>query len=200
MQVRSSCSSSQCGDASRKPIADYILNSMREECAKMPSDVVYANNLQPARDGHGTCIRKDACMRPRARKQLSTRVFVALPDLAHGGVQDAGMAAAESIAFTSGFADSCLPAPRASLGDVDFDRFDPVLCMPDVKHIVPAWTAGGASSRDIARSLPFRCLIASGATNTVESDFGRNVQAWQSAVRLASGLDPPVAWSASNAC
>ena len=195
-----------CANDARRPISDYILKCMRDDCKKMPSDVVYANNLQQAWDGYGqgassACIRKDSCMRPRARKQLSTRVFVALPDLARGGAQDAAMAAAESVVLTSGFADSCLPTPRVSLGDTAFDRFDPVLCMsgmPDVKHIVPAWTAGGASSRDIARSLPFRCLVASGATNSVDSDFGSNLRAWQSAVRLASGLDPSVAWSPSD--
>lgn len=133
-----------------------------------------------------TCIRDDVCFRPRARKQLPTRIFVALPDLAHGGAQDARLTTVESMARTGGYNEPC--PPRVSLGDASYDRFDPVLVMPDVRHIVPPWPEGGASSRDIARSAPFRELLASGSTNRMLHDFNDNDLAWESAVSLVAGF------------
>ena len=88
---------------------------------------------------------------PRSKVQLSTRVFVAAPDLAQAGVPPFSDADAAEVIF---------PGPREhpceSLTEVDYDRFVPGICAIPVDNIVPSWTYGGDSSRDISRSAKFQ--------------------------------------------
>jgi hypothetical protein len=222
------------------PISSYILQSLRADAASASAasaaaaaadfdeggketagtvDRPIAGNWDGygAGAGAGQCIRYDVCTRPRARKQLPSRVFHAAPDLSHGGALDPELAEVEARAWQGESTGGCAPCPgsgggkgrkktgagsgagsvgkRAALAGTPQtnDRFDPILRQTglDVRHIVPVWTAGGASSRDIARSPCFRQLIASGAANASTHDFDANDAAWERTVSLAAGLRTP---------
>jgi hypothetical protein len=102
-----------------------------------------------------TALRLDAtATHPRSRRQLSTRVFCAVPALSRGRTADP-----EEEARIVGSINTSATREAFPIGEVDFARFDPGVCAVSVDHIVPQWTAGGESSRDIARSRAFRKAV-----------------------------------------
>lgn len=152
-------------DAASRAAAAYALTSLKRE----PSEALktaLSYRAMHASDGHGLPAAEvdgDSRMRltaesthSRTRLQLSTRVFTAAPDLSRGnrgsGAGD-GRAGADDLAMLVG---ALRQKPCDSLSERDYDRFSPGVCTVGVEHIVPPWTAGGASSREIARSSRFQ--------------------------------------------
>lgn len=87
-------------------------------------------------------------------RQLCTRVFVSAPNLAKRRPDPL----LESRIVPG--VDTSDTRRCYRIGEESYDRFDPGVCQVPVDHIVPPWTAGGASSRDIARSRPFQHAVA----------------------------------------
>ena len=103
-----------------------------------------------------TELRLDArATHPRSRRQLSTRVFCAVPALSKGRTADP---AVESQ-LVLGSIDTSLTRELYPIGEIDFARFDPGVCAVSVDHVGPVWTPGGESSRHIARSRKFRKAV-----------------------------------------
>jgi len=102
-------------------------------------------------------IRASKLTNFKERTQMSVRTFTAAPNLRCG----VPMPTKESRLIQGGEittdARNCRPVD-SNVVERDFDRFDPCLLdhPVDVKNIVPDWTRGGASSRDIALSQPFQ--------------------------------------------
>ena len=95
-------------------------------------------------------LRHDAqWTNPNYRQQLATRVFCAAPDLSRGSPQ----AAAESPLLSG--EDTTMLRQCQRLVEVNYDRWVPNVDVQCADHVVPPWTWGGDSSRDIARSRPF---------------------------------------------
>lgn len=92
---------------------------------------------------------------PRSRMQLNARVFCAVPALSRASADPE----VESRLILHGSADTRNARGYDPIGEVDFDRFDPGVSPVSVDHIVPVWTVGGDSSRDIARSRKFRKAV-----------------------------------------
>ena len=104
--------------------------------------------------------------RPRARLQLCSRVFSAAPNLSKAR----GESGLEARVMTGVDTSCSRRAPGLRMSEADFDRFDPAVAAVPVEHIVPAWTAGGASSRDIARTKKFRKAL--GCAEADDGTFG----------------------------
>jgi hypothetical protein len=100
-------------------------------------------------DGDSQLKHEAKWTNPRSRQQLSTRVFGAAPDLSRGEV----MPNIESTLIAGG--DTSYQRQCGRLAEQDWDRFAPNVDVQCVEHIVPQWTWGGDSSRDIARSKDF---------------------------------------------
>lgn len=101
----------------------------------------------------------------RARQQLSTRTFVAAPNLAPGECFADVEARLQTGYFNTLQKECALPPTaadktRRNLGEVSYDRFVPCVTMPAVSNIVPKWTPGGANSREISLSAAFRSASA----------------------------------------
>ena len=179
------CSVEQRDEANRD-LVDYVFSVLRPpaagdaegmRCGSGSSSgsvlaAALANRKMMTWDGYGMgpgAVECDGRMRgaaqttrQRAKTQLPKRVFFAAPDLAHGGATTEAAVEVESR-FLSGGVDTSAVRRCHRLGETQIDRFFPGVCQVDVRHIVPEWTAGGASSRDISRSAAFRDLVASGA-------------------------------------
>jgi hypothetical protein len=179
------CSVEQRDEANRD-LVDYVFSVLRPPAAGDAADAgpcgsssgsgvlaaALANRKMMTWDGYGMgpgAVECDGRMRgaarttrQRAKTQLPKRVFFAAPDLAHGGATTEAAVEVESR-FLSGGVDTSAVRRCHRLGETQIDRFFPGVCQVDVRHIVPEWTAGGASSRDISRSAAFRTLVASGA-------------------------------------
>lgn len=110
-------------------------------------------------DGYGLApcdVDEDSALRheqkwtnPKYRQQLRTRVFGAAPDLARGTPKPA----TESILISG--QDTTHARQCARLAEVNWDRFAPNVHVQCEEHIIPEWTWGGESSRDISRSREF---------------------------------------------
>ena len=175
------CSVEQRDEANRD-LVDYVFSVLRPPAAGDAEGMrcgsgsvlaaALANRKMMTWDGYGMgpgAVECDGRMRgaarttrQRAKTQLPKRVFFAAPDLAHGGATTEAAVEVESR-FLSGGVDTSAVRRCHRLGETQIDRFFPGVCQVDVRHIVPEWTAGGASSRDISRSAAFRDLVASGA-------------------------------------
>jgi len=120
-----------------------------------------------------TRLRLDAeRTRPRARLQLCSRVFSAAPNLASARGEP-GLEAR----VTAGVDTSCSRrAAGLRVSEADFGRFDPGVCAVPVDNVVPTWTVGGSSSRDIARTRRFRKALghaeARSASAVASASFG----------------------------
>lgn len=91
------------------------------------------------------------------RHQTAVRTFHAVPDLSRGR----HLPARESQLLQGGQVTTDARNCRSTEDNTverDFDRFDPCLLVHpvSVSNIVPTWTRGGASSRDISLSQPFQ--------------------------------------------
>lgn len=79
----------------------------------------------------------------RARQSLSTRVFVASPDMGRGGLEPN----IESKLLLSGDTGTSRVCAHR-FAEVSYDRFDPVVTLLDVKNVVKAFPAGEPSRGD----------------------------------------------------
>ena len=92
---------------------------------------------------------KQTWTNPRYRQQLRTRVFGAIPDLARGAPKPA----TESILISG--QDTTYMRQCSRLAEMNWDRFAPNVDVQCEEHVIPEWTWGGDSSRDISRSKEF---------------------------------------------
>ena len=150
-------------DRANRYAAGYSLANLRPG----PKGAADATALQHRNlrlwDGYGwsaaavdgdTALRLDAkATHPRSRVQLHTRVFCAVPGLARG------QADPETEARVTAAVDTSATREAFPIGEVDFQRFDPGVRTVHVDNLVPHWTAGGDSSRDIARTRRFRKAV-----------------------------------------
>jgi hypothetical protein len=88
----------------------------------------------------------------RHRQQLSTRTFVAAPNLTSGECFAEVEARLQTGHFNTVQKECALPPTakdrtRRNLGEVDYDRFMPCVSMPAVSHIVPKWTPGAGQKQ-----------------------------------------------------
>jgi hypothetical protein len=157
-------------NAATRAAAEYPLAQLRDPAAtSSPSRALERALEHPtmqAWDGYGMSpeeVDGDSRMRldaeathPRSRLQLSTRVFTAVPDLSRGNDPDG------QVLFGGP-----RERPCDSLSEHDFDRFVPGVCAAAVEHVVPPWTAGGASSRDISRSSRFQRALGKSCRSAV---------------------------------
>lgn len=114
-------------------------------------------------DGHGFApcdVDNDSRLRQasrwthsRNRQQLANRVFTAVPDLARGVLYPN----IESTLLSA--QDTTLLRQCHRLGEQTWSRFTPNVDVQCADHIIPSWTWGGDSSRDIARSKEFLASI-----------------------------------------
>ena len=93
---------------------------------------------------------KDEGSEPRPQ-QLRTRVFHGVPDKRRGKYRP-GI----ELRLQKGRATS-MPRYESEIDATEqqFDVFHPTVEMPSVEHIIPPWTRGGTSSREINRSPAF---------------------------------------------
>lgn len=89
----------------------------------------------------------------KERQQLPKRVFTSAPDLSRGEVH----ANTESVLISG--QDTSSLKHCGKLAEVTFDRFVPGVEVQCVESIIPTWTWGGDSSRDITRSKEFLASI-----------------------------------------
>lgn len=151
-------------DRANRYAAGYSLANMRPRPSSSSSAATGHQNLshrglRPAWDGYGwsaasvdgdTTLRLDAAAtHPRARQQLRARVFCAAPALGNGEPDPDAEARIGGPGIDTSSTREAFP-----LGEVDFGRFVPGVCM-DMPATMP-WTPGGDSSRDIARSGAFK--------------------------------------------
>jgi hypothetical protein len=150
-------------------VVDYVFGCEQTSRDKATSRV----GLSHARDGYGVSpvavgiddMRLGAEQtKHRARNQLCTRVFSASPSLSRGqGEPELEMRMRAGVS-TSGINHPSKCDLRedywVSVSELDFDRFAPGVCAVPVEHIVPKWTHGGSSSRDISRSSGFRRALS----------------------------------------
>lgn len=101
-------------------------------------------------DEESTLLREGtSSTRCGKRQQLNTRVFEAAPDLSRGRI----MPDTESHLING--QDTTSIRECYKLTERAFDTFNPVVQSTCVENIIPNWTWGGASSRDIAKSESF---------------------------------------------
>lgn len=134
----------------------------------------------------------------RTRQQLSTRTFVAAPNLASGECFAEIEARLQTGVHFSTTQKECALPPgskdrtRINLGEVDYDRFVPCVTMPAVSNIVPPWTPGGANSREISLSKSFRSAVAgmgSGSGGKVPNGFAEANPQWDGAPSAAGAAN-----------
>jgi hypothetical protein len=90
---------------------------------------------------------------PKERQQLPKRIFTSVPDLSRGQVH----ANTESMILSG--EDTSSQRQCSHLAERNYDRFVPGVAVQCVEHVVPSWTWGGDSSRDITRSKEFLSSI-----------------------------------------
>jgi hypothetical protein len=100
-------------------------------------------------DGDSQLKHDSRWTNPKEKQQLPKRVFTSVPDLARGK----GHVNVESMLISG--EDTSDLKQCARLAEVPFDRFNPGVQVQCVDHIVPTWTWGGDSSRDITRTPAF---------------------------------------------
>lgn len=132
-----------CGERSTK---------LREFSTMQPNVVFWDGfGISPCEVGADSALKHDsAWTSAKERQQLPKRVFTSAPDLSRGDIVNA---CAES-ALISG-EDTTELRQCSRLSEVAYDRFVPGVDVQCAEHVVPAWTWGGDSSRDIARSPEF---------------------------------------------
>jgi hypothetical protein len=177
-------------------LASYVLTNLRpkpsEEEAECADFALKHRNLRPW-DGYGwnvgdvesdSHLRLDGQRtRPQSRLQLCSRVFSAAPALCRA----TGDPALESRVRQSVDTSCIKRAPGVRVAETDFHRFDPGYCPVPVEHVVPVWTAGGASSRDIARTRRFRKAFSASSSPSCGG-----TKAWRRLVSMASqGIGMP---------
>jgi len=127
----------------------------------------------------------------RHRQQLSTRTFVASPNLTSGECFAELEARLQTGHFNTVQKECALPPTakdrtRRNLREVDYDRFVPCVSMPAVSNIVPRWTPGGANSREIALSQTFRHAVARLGNNSLPKGFAEANPQWDGAPMTAA--------------
>lgn len=159
-------------------ILDYILgySDLRKrpcgQAAKVqtqgqegPMSFAARNRRMQVWDGFGVCPdvidREGRLVRGSndqvADRQVSGRVFTAVPDLSRGAIPTGRLL---DVDFVQGL-DTSETKRCIKIAEADESRFlDPGVCAVPVEHIVPPWTPGGASSRCISRSQAFQKAAA----------------------------------------
>lgn len=143
------CTTNQI-DEDNYVIHEYIMGRCRREldCTKKLSD----------RERLGHAIHKESSLKNdpisvthpgRARRQLITRTFVAAPNLAGGECPVLEESRLQTGTMHRRLSPSEVAKVRQITAEVDFNRFDPVVKMPKVGHIVSPWTPGGDNSREL---------------------------------------------------
>jgi hypothetical protein len=166
-RLSSDACSMQLQDKRNKDISGYVFARLR---ADAPIDIQTAVSCHPlsrssahrnlwAWDGYGmnvNAVDNDTKLRlesevthTRTKMQLPKRIFTALPNLAVGTSKPEVEATLINPIDTS----SVRLCDR--LAEKSFDRFDPGVCTVEVDNVVPPWTRGGDSSRDVSRSDEF---------------------------------------------
>jgi hypothetical protein len=170
-------------DIDSRLAASYTLTNLRPAPSASPAphahpsgdDFALSHRNLRKWDGYGpsgsrvdgeTRLRLDAeRTRPRTRLQLCSRVFAAAPNLASAR----GEPALEARVIVGADTSCSRRAPGLRVSEADFSRFDPGVCAVPVENVVPAWTAGGSSSRDIARTKRFRRALGRTAVRCASS-------------------------------
>lgn len=169
---------------------DYLFGARRHLPAKSTRSAADASlehrnlrlwdgfGMAPGAVSKDTELRLDAAAtrgRSKLGRQLATRIFTAAPDLAHGTGDPDRESSMRHESGNAGAAGVC-PPRRQQVSEADFDRFDPGVCARSVDSIVPPWTEGGASSRDIARRRAFqRALHRQRLSAAAAAPVGRNI-------------------------
>lgn len=154
-----SCATTQRVNANRE-IHDYLLLDHRREvgeCGTGDQGVWKGFGVDSIIVDADSELRDMQLTHHGERSQMSVRTFLAAPNLARG----AHLPSEESRLIQGGQvttdARNCRTVD-ANAVERDFDRFDP--CLLDnpvsVDNIVPQWTRGGASSRQISLTQPFQ--------------------------------------------
>ena len=104
-------------------------------------------------DGDSALKHSSRWTNAKERQQLPKRVFTSAPDLARGSANTS-----TESALLSG-EDTAALRQCSRLSELNFGRFDPNVDVQCAEHVVPPWTWGGASSRDITRSPEFLASI-----------------------------------------
>lgn len=194
-------------ELANRGVSQYVLTNLRprpDKSAGVVQDLQQKHRNFRAWDGYGWNVARidtDSRMRmgsvathSRARMQLNKRVFTAAPDMAMASAlpdpfdDDCSCDGLEE-SDSDGYGDDigllegtnigtrgC--NSRAAVSEADYNRFDPGYCPPAQEHIIGPWVAGGAMSRDIARSRKFKKLLRRGG----------DMKHW---MKVASGLETP---------
>lgn len=100
-------------------------------------------------DGDSKLKHESKWTNAKERQQLPKRVFTSAPDLSRGEFY----ANTESVLISG--QDTSSLKHCSKLAEVTYDRFVPGVDTQCAEHIIPPWTWGGDSSRDITRSKGF---------------------------------------------
>jgi hypothetical protein len=183
-----------------RAIQEYILGGQTDRGCEDTKDCRSSSAWRGYGIGPSCMILKDSDFRidpttlthpGRHRQQLSTRTFVASPNLTSGEC----FAELEARLQTGHFntvQKECALSPtakdrtRRNLREVDYDRFVPCVSMPAVSNIVPRWTPGGANSREIALSQTFRHAVARLGNNSLPKGFAEANPQWDGAPMTAA--------------
>ena len=178
-------------ELANRGVSQYMLTNLRprpDKSAGVVQDLQQKHRNLRAWDGYGWNVARidtDTRLRmgsiathSRARMQLNKRVFTAAPDMAmssalpdpfdddcfcdgetdgDGDGHDGQVGLLEGTNIGTRGCNS-----RAAISEANYNRFDPGYCPPTVDHIIGPWVAGGAMSRDIARSGKFKKLLRRG--------------------------------------
>lgn len=171
-------------ELANRGVSQYVLTNLRprpDKSAGILHELQQKHRNLRAWDGYGwnvSRIDEDTDMRlgsisthSKSRMQLNKRVFTAAPDLGlvsalqdpFEGCYDDADEEGDTLGITNGTNIGTRGCnSRADVSETDFNRFDPGYCPPTIDHIISPWVAGGAMSRDIARSRRFQKLLRSG--------------------------------------
>lgn len=110
--------------------------------------------LDPSMIDQDSCIKKSALQTAsKERQPLTRRYFFAAPNLTRGLACDA--LTCHENALIMGDDTTVHRQCGTRLSEMDFDRYAPNVRPVRVDNVVPDWTWGGASSRDISRTPEF---------------------------------------------